>query len=472
MRWVNGLLNLISIVTALHLLTRPEQKPFKISLIFLILLFPLFGGIFYWILHFQTTSVGYRRHLERIQQSSREAASAGSVTADTVCAKFPDGQKLIRYLQSSSDFPIYEHTQTRYFPTGKEMLTALLEDLERAERYIFLEYFIVEEGTMWNSILEVLTQKAKQGVDVRVIYDDLGCFLTLPPNYHRKLTAAGIQCKVFNKVLPFVSSSHNNRDHRKIAVIDGTVAYTGGMNLADEYINEKIKYGHWKDNAIRLHGNGAWSFTVMFLHMWSLLSNTDEPIQKYRPTSPSLPLSDGWVQPYCDSPIDKEHVGEHVYSAIMEKAECYLYITTPYLMVDDGLLSTLKLSAKSGVDVRIITPSHPDKKWVHFTTRSYYRELIAAGVRIYEYADGFIHAKSFLADDTVASVGTVNLDFRSLYFHFECGTCLYRTSSIATLKRDYLNTLQRCRQITEEDCKTNPFVRLMQDIFRLFAPLM
>jgi cardiolipin synthase len=472
LRWVNALLNVISIVTALHLLTRPEQKPFKISLIFLILLFPLFGGVFYWILHFQTKPVGYRRHLARIQQESRENACHGAMDANTVCTKFPDGQKLMRYLQNTSGFPIYENTQTKYFPTGKEMLASLIEDLERAERYIFLEYFIVEEGIMWNSILEVLTKKAKDGVDVRVIYDDLGCFLTLPPGYAKKLRAAGIHCQVFNKVLPFVSTSHNNRDHRKIAVIDGTVAYTGGMNLADEYINEKIKYGHWKDNAIRLQGNGAWSFTVMFLHMWSLLSGRNEDVQQYLPKNVSTPLSDGWVQPYCDSPIDKETVSEHVYSAMMEKAEHYLYITTPYLMIDDGLLSSLKLCAKSGVDVRIVTPSHPDKKLVHFTTRSYYRELIASGVKVYEYADGFIHAKSFLVDDTVASVGTVNLDFRSLYFHFECGTCLYRTSSIAALKQDYLDTLQHCRQITAEDCRTTPPVRLMQDVFRLFAPLM
>ena len=472
LRWLNVLLNLISLATALHLLTRPDQKPFKISLIFLILLFPLFGGIFYWILHFQTTSVGYRKRLKRIEQSCRMASRTGSQDAREVCEKFRDGQKLIRYLQDTSGFPVFENTQTRYFPTGAEMLASMLEDLKRAERYIFLEYFIVEEGIMWNSILDVLCEKAREGVDVRVMYDDLGCFLTLPPGYAKKLRTAGIQCQVFNKVLPFVTSSHNNRDHRKITVVDGKVAYTGGMNLADEYINAYKKHGHWKDSAIRLYGNGAWSFTIMFLHMWSILTGKEEDISTFYPADLPQVLSDGWVQPYSDSPMDKECVGEHVYFRIMEQAQNYLYITTPYLMVDDGLLSALKSSAKSGVDVRVITPSTPDKKWVHFTTRSYYRELIAAGVKIYEYADGFMHAKNFIADDVIATVGTTNLDFRSLYFHFECGTCLYRTSSIAAIKEDYLKTLERCHRITEEDCKTNLIVKVMQDIFRLFAPLM
>ncbi|MBQ9132484.1 MAG: cardiolipin synthase, partial [Clostridia bacterium] len=288
----------------------------------------------------------------------------------------------------------------------------------------------------------------------------------------KKLRAVGIHCQVFNKVLPFVTSSHNNRDHRKITVIDGAVAYTGGMNLADEYINEKIKYGHWKDSAIRLYGKGAWGFTVMFLHVWSMLTGKEEPIGDFYPRELPEVLSDGWVQPYSDSPIDRERVGEHVYSQIIEQAQRYLYITTPYLMVDDGLLAALKLSAKSGVDVRIITPSHPDKKWVHFTTRSYYRELIAAGVKIYEYSDGFMHAKNFIADDVIATVGTTNLDFRSLYFHFECGTCLYRTSTIAAIKNDYLQTLQHCQQIREKDCKTNLLGKILQDVFRLFAPLM
>ncbi|MBQ1962584.1 MAG: cardiolipin synthase [Clostridia bacterium] len=472
LRWIATVLELISLVTAFHLLMREDQKPFKLSLIFLILLLPLFGGIFYWILHFQTSDSGYRKRLDRIEQNLRNDYGKSEKTAEKICAEMPEHQRLIRYLQDARRFPVYGNTESVYFPTGGEMLSRLLADLENAEHYIFLEYFIVEEGIMWNSILDVLRRKAADGVDVRVIYDDFGCFLTLPPKYDRKLRSYGIQCHVFNKVLPFLSSSHNNRDHRKITVIDGKIAYTGGINLADEYINEKIRYGHWKDNAIRLCGLGAWNFTVMFLQMWQFLSRTNESIDAFLPKDLPNLQDDGWVQPYTDSPVDKEPVGEQVYAQIIESAQRYLYITTPYLMVDEAMLSLLKHAAKCGVDVRIITPSTPDKKVVHFTTRSYYRDLIRAGVQIYEYTDGFIHAKSFISDDTVATVGTTNLDFRSLYFHFECGVCLYRTSSILPLKEDFLKVLERCRPITEADCKANLLVRLLRSICRLIAPLM
>lgn len=472
LRWISTVLELISLVTAFHLLMRDDQKPFKLSLIFLLLLFPLFGGIFYWILHFQTSDVGYRKRLDRIEQNLRNDYGKSEKTVEKICTEMPEHQRLIRYLQDASRFPVYGNTETKYFPTGGEMLEDMLRDLKSAEHYIFLEYFIIEEGIMWNSILEILRQKAEEGVDVRVIYDDFGCFLTLPPKYDRKLRSYGIKCRVFNKVLPFLSSSHNNRDHRKIAVIDGKVAYTGGINLADEYINEKIRFGHWKDNAIRLSGLGAWNFTVMFLQMWQFLSRTNESIDKFLPAELPKKEDDGWVQPYTDSPVDKEPVGEHVYAQIIENAQNYLYITTPYLMVDDTMLSLLKHAAKCGVDVRIITPKTPDKKVVHFTTRSYYGELIRAGVKIYEYTDGFIHAKSFICDDTVATVGTTNLDFRSLYFHFECGVCLYRTSSIIPLKQDYLNVLERCSPVKAEDCRANLFIRLLRSICRLFAPLM
>jgi cardiolipin synthase len=250
----------------------------------------------------------------------------------------------------------------------------------------------------------------------------------------------GIKCEKFNRFHPFLTCVQNNRDHRKIAVMDGKIAYTGGINLADEYIGERIKHGRWKDSAVRLSGDGAWSFTVIFLQTWSFLSRKKECYEDYRPAEYGQPTAArGWVQPYSDSPMDKENVGEHVYLRVIEQAQRYLYITTPYLMVGDELLSTLKFCARSGVDVRVITPFKPDKKPVHFTTRSYYRELIEAGVRIYEYSGGFIHSKIVLSDDEIATVGTTNFDFRSLYFHFECGTCLYRTSSIEKIKEDYLN---------------------------------
>jgi cardiolipin synthase len=477
LEWLESLLTLFGVITALHLLTRPDKSAYKLSLVFLILLFPVFGGPFYWIFHFQTTSVGFRRGLAKIEKDSEKAFLLPDQQSDAdfeqAAADLPESRKQLVYMKGYTPFPVYRNTETAYFKTGQEMLIRLLGDLRSAKQYIFLEYFIISDGVMWNSILDVLKEKAAAGVDVRVIYDDLGCFLSLPANYAKTLRDAGIKCMRFNPFHPFLTSVQNNRDHRKIAAIDGKVAYTGGINLADEYIGEKIKYGNWKDNAIRLSGDGAWSFAVMFLQIWSFLTWKSEDYESYRPAiAEPLTPAKGYVQPYCDSPIDKENVGEHIYLRIAEQAQKYLYITTPYLMVDDNMLSALKLCAKSGVDVRIITPEIPDKKAVHFTTRSYYRPLIRAGIRIYEYKGGFMHAKTFVSDDNVATVGTVNLDFRSLYLHFECGVCLYRTDTIPAIKDDYLQTLEKCRPITLKDCKANIFVKFFQNICRIFAPLM
>ena len=473
---LKALLRAFSIVTALHLMTRNDKSAFKLSLIFLILLFPLFGGAFYWIFHSQTATVGFRMRLSKIEKASKDAfCGSHEVLNDALC-ELPAQRKLLHYFERNTDFPVYDQTQTAYLGDGQEMLNALLSDIKAAERYIFLEYFIIEDGIMWQSILEVLKSRVAEGVDVRILYDDVGCFFTLPVTYERELSEMGIRCAKFNRFHPFLTTLQNNRDHRKIAVIDGKIAYTGGINLADEYIGKRIRFGTWKDSAVRLCGDGAWSFAVMFLQTWSFLSKKEEDFDAYRPfsdvTKDRALIADGWVQPYSDSPMGKENVGEQVYLRIIEQAQRYLYITTPYLMIDDGMLSALQSAAKSGVDVRIITPEIPDKPTVHFTTRSYYQALIDAGVKIYEFKGGFIHAKSFVSDDTVATVGTVNLDFRSLYLHFECGVCLYRTSSVKDVKEDFLKTQALSRPITAKDCKANLLTRLCRNVCRVFAPLM
>lgn len=470
--WLKNLLSIFGVVTALHLLMRPDQGAFKLSLIFVILLFPVFGGVFYWIFHSRAATVAFRSRLKRVKARTDSAfAMLDPEAKGQIVQEFPESQKLLRYLKSNTPFPVYGNTDTAYFESGKEMFPSFLEDLRSAERYIFLEYFIIEDGVMWQSILGVLRERAAAGVDVRIIYDDLGCFFTLSPNYERRLGEYGIPCEKFNRFHPFLTSTQNNRDHRKIAVIDGKIAYTGGINLADEYIGEKIKFGRWKDAALRLCGDGAWSFTVMFLQMWEFLHGGEENPEDFRPQGTHV-RSDGWVQPYCHGPTDGEQIGEQVYLHIMEQAKEYLYITTPYLMVDDHMISRLRTAAKCGVDVRIITPEIPDKKAVHFTTRSYYRPLISAGVRIYEYKGGFMHAKSFVSDDVVATVGTTNLDFRSLYLHFECGACLYRTKTVLDVKKDFLATLDECKEITRTDCKAGPLKTFWQSICRIFAPLM
>ncbi|MBE6588563.1 MAG: cardiolipin synthase [Ruminococcaceae bacterium] len=470
--WLGGLFTALSIATALHLMIRSDKSAFKLSLVFLILLFPLYGGVFYWVFHYQTANVGFRKRLESFSKKQRDGFERREDALLRATEAAPEDRKLLHYLQGVPAFPVYQNTASRYFPSGREMHASLLEDLRRAERYIFMEYFIIEEGLMWDSILEILTERAAHGVDVRLIYDDFGSILTLPPRYDKKMREAGIKCKIFNKFHPFLTTLQNNRDHRKITVIDGKVAYTGGVNLADEYIGEKIRFGVWKDSAIRLCGEGAASFTAMFLGMWCLLTQTEESLLSYLPSQSFGSVSDGWVQPYSDSPMDRENVGEHVFLHAASRTQRYLYITTPYLMVGDELLSALKFCAKSGADVRIITPHIPDKPAVHFTTRSYYRELVESGIRVYEFTDGFMHAKNVVSDGTFAVVGTVNLDYRSLYLHFECGVCLYGATTVAAVEEDFLKTLESCREITAPDCKSNFIVRLFQQVCRIFAPLM
>jgi cardiolipin synthase len=327
---------------------------------------------------------------------------------------------------------------------------------------------------MWNSILEILKQKAQSGVKVRVLYDDLGCFLKLPKDYDEQLRNMGIECQVFNRFKPVLTSMQNNRDHRKIAVIDGKTAFTGGINLADEYMNAIEKFGHWKDASVLVRGKAAWSFTLMFLQMWELTTGVDEDYVRYYPwlLSDCPVKAEGFVQPYADSPMDKENVGEHVYLQIINNAKHYLYVNTPYLIVDESMMSALCLAAKSGVDVRIVTPHKWDKRFVHMTTRSYYRELMSAGVRIYEYTPGFVHAKAFVVDDKIAGIGTVNLDYRSLFLHFECNAIFFKADIVDDVKSDYLATQNESREKTESDIKKGLLYRFGNNVLRLFAPLL
>ena len=473
-QWINVVLRIVSFLAALYIVSKKDKGAYKTAWIFLILTFPLFGGLMYLLVHSQATT---RWVAKEIRRSEEKAAPLYRLPGDGYAqaeAAIGDRFPQVRYLQNYMDFPVYTHTATTFYSPGEEMFAALLPELEKAEHYIFLEFFIIHEGVMWNSILEILKRKAKQGVTVRLIYDDMGCFLLLPTDYPKQLEQMGISCVKFNPFRPFLSAIQNNRDHRKIISIDGKVAFTGGINLADEYINAIERFGHWKDSAIKVEGEAAWSFTLMFLQMWDACRRENEDFSRYYPwqTNPCPVIGDGFVQPYADTPMDTENVGEHVYLQILNQAKDYVYINTPYLIVDDSMVSALTLAAKRGVDVRIITPHKWDKWAIHMTTRSYYRELVKAGVKIYEYTNGFNHSKTFVSDDCTATVGTTNLDFRSLYLHFECGALLFNCKAVSQVKEDFLNTLTICQPITEEDCRHNVFVRLFQDILRLFAPLM
>lgn len=469
---INSVLSILSLGVCIYIISQKGKTAFKLLWIFNIMLFPLFGGIFYLIFRLQTVPKKYVRHNLEVYEKVLNELKKLERKGETAKIALPDATPRISYLENCLHLPIFADEISQYFPSGEDFYFALKNELEKAEKFIFLEFFIIHEGVMWDSILDILKKKASEGVKVRVMYDDMGCFLLLPKDYPEKLKAFGIECSAFNPFRPVISTLQNNRDHRKIAVIDGKTAFTGGVNLSDEYINVYEKHGHWKDCAIMLKGDAVNAFTLMFLQLWHTNNNTDEDFETYlTPYSPS-DKENGFVQPYCDSPLDTENVGEHVYLQIINNAKKYVYINTPYFIVDEMMLSALCLAAKSGVDVRLVTPSIADKKAVHMTTRSYYRELTEAGVKVYEYTKGFIHSKTFVSDDVTATVGTVNLDYRSLYHHFECGVCLYGTDSVLSIKEDFLKTLQVCRRITLSDCNYSLPKRLIQSILRLISPLL
>lgn len=468
-------LNLISFIISLVVIVSRTNDAYKLIWIYLILAFPVFGGLLYLVFSIQGSMKLMQPYMSRIEDKTRINNDESKELASLACDRYPDNTTLIKYLSDGAGFPVNNNTATKYYPTGEELFPDLLDALRSAERYIFLEYFIISEGKMWGDILEILEEKAAAGVKVRILYDDFGCIFSLPKNYPEYLAQKGIECRAFNRFRPLLTGLQNNRDHRKICSIDGKIAFTGGINLADEYINEIEKYGKWKDSAVRLTGKGAWPLTVIFLKMWMLTSpdpdSEEENIKNFECHFETLPSDDGYVQPYCDSPLDTDQVCERIYLKMIHGAKKYLYISTPYLIIDDGMLNALVFAAQSGVDVRIITPHKWDKRMVHITTQSYYSDLIRGGVKIYEYTPGFIHSKMFISDDEVASIGTANLDFRSLYLHFECGTMLYGSSAVIEARTDFLSTLEDCKEISETECKAGVFKRFINSLMRLIAPL-
>lgn len=470
---VSAGLTVISLLITLFIISKRGKNAFKLTWVFTILSFPIFGGFFYLLFRVQNSGTKMKKFSREVKGKVDGVYEYGEDVFEEAKQEYRHYAQDINYLYKYAGFPIYKNTVAQYLTPGEKKLEALIMEMKRAEKYIFLEYFIIENGKMWNAILDVLKQKVQQGVEVRLMFDDIGCFLRIPKNYTEKLESYGIKCTVFNPFRPVFSATQNNRDHRKIAVIDGKVAFTGGINIADEYINAYEKHGHWKDASIMLRGDAAWSFTVMYLQMWAICNNAKlDDIEKYRPTRREIMTDGGYYQPYSDSPLDREHVSEHIYMKIISSAKDYVYINTPYLILDDNMVSALTLAAKSGVDVRICTPKIYDKKLVHMTTVSYYRELIEDGVKIYEYTPGFMHAKTFVSDDITATVGTANLDFRSLYLHYECGVRIFGGDVIVEMKKDYLSTIEKCEEITLEKCKAGFFKSLWQSVLRIFAPLL
>lgn len=476
---VDMFMRVISVVIALYVVYK-DMKPYnKLSWVFLILFLPIIGCPCYFLFGRSDMTKRSRERMAEIQKMVSPLRIQQENVKEELRKQNSVAYKQSNYIFNTAEYPVYREDTTRYYKIGQEMFADMLADLKNAEEFIFLEFFIMQPGIMFDSIVDVLEQKAKEGVQVRLIYDDLGCVNTLPSKYYKVLQSKGIHCACFNPFRPFMSIIMNNRDHRKILVIDGKIAYTGGVNLADEYINEIKRFGYWKDAGVRITGDAVWSFTTMFLEMWNFITKSSEDYTRFNASvgvgeqeiSPKDPK--GFVQPYADCPLDKKYVGESVYLNLINHAEKYVYIFTPYLIIGTELATALINAAESGVDVRIVTPEIPDKKLVYLLTQANYEPLIRGGVKIYQYKPGFIHSKCFVVDDEYASVGTINMDFRSLYLHFECGTLMYKTACVRQVKEDALATFQESREILLEDCENkNFFMQMLLSILHLFAPLL
>ena len=473
-RWgARVLLWLLVAATAVHAANRDMLPETKLPWVLCIVGLNFFGVAIYIVFsHTRATRKQRRRYGELSLQS--EPYSKRNVSREELAFEMGSRADTSEALFRANRFALpYRNTKTEYFPSGESFANRLLGDLEDAKEYIFLEYFIIARGGLWNAVLDVLKRKVKEGVEVKVMYDDIGSMSRVHVRYDKTLKKAGIDAKKFLPFIPVVSNLHNNRDHRKIAVIDGKIGYTGGVNLADEYVNRGGRFGHWKDTAVRLEGEGVKAFALMFLRMFYLRGKRSADFSKYIPASYESFENEGFVQVYGDGPrpLYERQIGEEVYLNILNGAKRYVWITTPYLIIDYRMREALCMAAQRGVDVRIVTPHVPDKKIPFALTRSNYLVLIRSGVKIYEYTPGFMHAKSFLSDDEIGVIGTINLDYRSLMHHFEDAVLMYKTRALAGLKSDMEGVFSISALQTEADAERNVVSRTVCEIAKLFAPL-
>jgi len=469
---------LLSILFVLWLVQKNEAAAYKVIWIIIIIVLPVSGAIIYLLF-------GINHPAKRVAAHVKEHALIAKLLDNDNVPAFEklggDSKRagLMRYIQSASAYHPYENTETTYYPLGELMFEDMLTELSKAKKFIFMEYFIISKSRMWDRILEILEQKAKEGLEVRLIFDDLGSLGLFNTAYVKQLRAKGIQIMRFNPIVPFISPFMNNRNHRKMMVIDGHTGFNGGINISDEYINLVEHWGVWKDTGVKLSGDAVWSFTLMFIETWNAFSKkVDERINNFEAYKVSYESAGapgaaqrGFVVPYGDSPLESERLGENIYIDILAQAQQYVYIFTPYLIISEKMIYAMQMAAKRGVDVRVVTPGKPDKKIVQRVTRSYYRYLLDAGVKIYEFLPGFLHAKSFVCDDEIAVVGSINLDYRSLYLHFECATLLYKSDTVADIKEDAIKTIAESQEILLNK-KKELYNALIDSVLHLFAPLM
>ena len=468
--------SLLALALALRIYGKHSNAAFKMPWIIVILAFPVFGLCIYGLFGHKEVMHKVIRRFENVDAQLIPLNSQD----ESVMQKLEEEDSLLAnqcyYIWKYGNYPVYDGTDVKFYPEAFLGYEEQIQELEKAERFIFLEYHAIEEAKAFARLKEVLARKAAEGVEVRILYDDVGCVGFLDKSFIDRMHAIGVQCRVFNYVVPFLNIFMNNRDHRKIMVIDGKVGFTGGYNLADEYFNITHPYGYWKDTGVKLTGRAVRNFTVMFLEMWNVMGQTDTDYEKYltAEVDDKSEESAGYVQPYADSPLDGEPVGENVYLNLIKTAKKRLYVATPYLIISDEMTRELGLAAKRGVDVRVFTPGIPDKKVIYGVTRSYYSGLVRQGVRVYEYTPGFLHAKQMLCDEDTATVGTINMDYRSLYHHFENGVWMHGCDAVRDIEADFDKLIQDSEEVTDKyrDGRKNMAVRGWQCIMRLIAPLL
>ena len=465
---------ILSTIIAIVIAGKDQDSSSRLLWIFVILALPVFGGILYLLFGSKkipkALMIKDRQAYADYKQYARQNLQTLQATGED-----PVLDKMVSMAWTNGYFPVYERCKVRYFPTGQEQCDAIIEAMSKAEKFIFVETFILDNGQMWDSILKVMVEKARQGVDVRFIYDDFGAFTHMTPDYDRWLESQGIKTHVFNPLKPQLAMQMNNRDHRKIIVVDGKKAFTGGINIADEYVNVKERFGYWKDMGIEVSGKAVEQFTISFLQIWNYQASHNTNYANY--VLPDSEFADqtgsGYVIPFFDAPTDENDTGKNVHMNMFNMADKYLWISTPYLVIDAEMIATIKLAAANGVDVRILVPGIPDKKIVYEVTKSNFEPLIRAGVRIYEYTPGFIHGKVCLSDDTNALVGTVNMDNRSYYVNYECGVWMRGTDCLASIKKDFESMFEVSHQVTLEECQAvKKPVRFYRDVLKLFSPIL